>query len=414
MFRNPEIKSIAARLLVFQIVFSIFIFIIAGAKMEKLNERIIDQNAALVGNILTKHPDLENDIIKYITNGPSQEEIGNGRKILSQYGYDENLEKVAQPLLKNISPKIEIILFVVSLGYFIPLLLLIISEYNSIYKKVRKISFAAERVVEGDFSIKLKEEGEGDFSILSNQFNNMSNRLESTLGSLKEEKIFLKNIISDISHQLKTPLSSLIMLNELIIEDENMEEDIRKDFLNKMKSQLSRMEWLIINLLKLARIEAGAIQFREERVPLIEVVKASISSLNMKASEKKQKINIIGENEDFYLYGDMDWTIEALTNIIKNSIEHSYEGGEIKISLGETPLFSQIIIEDNGEGIDEKDLPHIFKRFYKASTKVKAESIGIGLNLSKSIIEAQNGSIKVRSEKGIGTKFIITFLKGVI
>ncbi|MCR2043667.1 HAMP domain-containing sensor histidine kinase [Anaerosalibacter massiliensis] len=414
MFRNPEIKSIAAKLLVFQIVFSIFIFIIAGAKMEKLNERIIDQNAALVGNILTKHPDLENDIIKYITNGPSQEEIGNGRKILSQYGYDENLEKVAQPLLKNISPKIEIILFVVSLGYFIPLLLLIISEYNSIYKKVRKISFAAERVVEGDFSIKLKEEGEGDFSILSNQFNNMSNRLESTLGSLKEEKIFLKNIISDISHQLKTPLSSLIMLNELIIEDENMEEDIRKDFLNKMKSQLSRMEWLIINLLKLARIEAGAIQFREERVPLIEVVKASISSLNMKASEKKQKINIIGENEDFYLYGDMDWTIEALTNIIKNSIEHSYEGGEIKISLGETPLFSQIIIEDNGEGIDEKDLPHIFKRFYKASTKVKAESIGIGLNLSKSIIEAQNGSIKVRSEKGIGTKFIITFLKGVI
>lgn len=414
MFRNPEIKSIAARLLVFQIVFSIFIFIIAGAKMEKLNERIIDQNAALVGNILTKHPDLENDIIKYITNGPSQEEIGNGRKILSQYGYDENLEKVAQPLLKNISPKIEIILFIVSLGYFIPLLLLIISEYNSIYKKVRKISFAAERVVEGDFSIKLKEEGEGDFSILSNQFNNMSNRLESTLGSLKEEKIFLKNIISDISHQLKTPLSSLIMLNELIIEDENMEEDIRKDFLNKMKSQLSRMEWLIINLLKLARIEAGAIQFREERVPLIEVVKASISSLNMKASEKKQKINIIGENEDFYLYGDMDWTIEALINIIKNSIEHSYEGGEIKISLGETPLFSQIIIEDNGEGIDKKDLPHIFKRFYKASTKVKAESIGIGLNLSKSIIEAQNGSIKVRSEKGIGTKFIITFLKGVI
>lgn len=414
MFRNPEIKSIAARLLVFQIVFSIFIFIIAGAKMEKLNERIIDQNAALVGNILTKHPDLENDIIKYITNGPSQEEIGNGRKILSQYGYDENLEKVAQPLLKNISPKIEIILFVVSLSYFIPLLLLIISEYNSIYKKVRKISFAAERVVEGDFSIKLKEEGEGDFSILSNQFNNMSNRLESTLGSLKEEKIFLKNIISDISHQLKTPLSSLIMLNELIIEDENMEEDIRKDFLNKMKSQLFRMEWLIINLLKLARIEAGAIQFREERVPLIEVVKASISSLNMKASEKKQKINIIGENEGFYLYGDRDWTIEALTNIIKNSIEHSYEGGEIKISLGETPLFSQIIIEDNGEGIDKKDLPHIFKRFYRASTKVKAESIGIGLNLSKSIIEAQNGSIKVRSEKGIGTKFIITFLKGVI
>lgn len=414
MFRNPEIKSITIKVLVLQIIFSISIFMIVNIEMNTVNGMIVEQNTALVGKILTNYPDLEEEIIKVVTKGSSVEEIEKGKEILSQYGYSENLKKSIQPLLKNISPKIEIILFVVSLIYFIPLLILIKIEYNSIYNKVRKISFGAERVVEGDFSVKLKEEGEGDFGILNHQFNEMSNRLESSFERLKDEKIFLKNIISDISHQLKTPLSSLIMLNELIIEDKNMEEEVKNDFLERMKGQLARMEWLIINLLKLARIEAGAIQFKEEKVPLIEPVEIALSSLSMKINEKEQKINVKGENKSHYFNGDVDWTAEALVNIIKNCIEHGYEEGEVDIELSETPLFSEIIIKDNGEGIDKRDLPYIFQRFYKGSRKVKAESIGIGLNLSKSIIESQNGSIDVRSKKGVGTKFTVTFLKGII
>ena len=411
MFRNPEIKSIFIKLLIFQLIFSICIFGVLNYGIKKINEKIIEQNIAIVGNILNKHPELEGEINRYITKGPSDADIEKGEKILIQYGYDKGMKPRFQPALKDMSPKVEGIIFFMSLIYFIPLFFLIRREYNFMYNKVKNISFAAERVVEGDFSIVLEESGEGDFSILNHQFNQMSNRLEASLEGLKNEKNFLKNIISDISHQLKTPLSSLIMLNELIIDDEDMEEDIKVDFLKRMRSQLDRMEWLIINLLKMARLEVGAIQFKSEEILLRKPVEIALSTLNTKIKEKNHKVSIIENNESCYFYGDKDWTGEALINIIKNCIEHTDEGGEINIILSESPLFSQIVISDNGEGIDRKDLPNIFKRFYKGNSDVKADSIGIGLNLSKLIIESQYGIISVKSEKGIGTKFTISFLK---
>lgn len=412
MFRNPEIKSVFIKLLIFQLVFSICIFGVLNYEIKEVNKKIVEQNTAIVGNILNKHPELEREITGYITKGPSNGDIEKGEKVLSQYGYDESMRPRLQPALKNMSPKVKGIIFFISFIYFIPLFLLIRGEYNFIYNKVRNISFAAERVVEGDFSIVLEEAGEGDFNILNHQFNQMSNRLEASLEGLKNEKGFLKNIISDISHQLKTPLSSLIMLNELIIEDEDMEESVKVDFLKRMGGQLGRMEWLIINLLKMARLEVGAIQFRREEIFLREPIEIALSALNTKIREREQRINIIEKNESCYFHGDKDWTGEAFINIIKNCIEHTDEGGEINIILSETPLFSQVIISDNGEGIDRKDLPHIFKRFYKGSSDVKADSIGIGLNLSKLIIESQDGIISVKSEKGVGTEFTITFLKG--
>lgn len=414
MFRNPEIKSVFIKLLILQIIFSICIFGVLNYGMKEVNKKIVEQNTAIVGNILNKHSELEGEITGYITKGPSKADIEKGEKLLIQYGYDKSMKPRLQPAFKDILPKVEGIIFFTSLIYFIPLFLLIRREYNFIYNKVRNISFAAERVVEGDFSIVLEEAGEGDFNILNHQFNQMSNRLEASLEGLNNEKSFLKNIISDISHQLKTPLSSLIMLNELILEDEDMEEDIKVDFLKRMRGQLDRMEWLIINLLKMARLEVGAIQFKREEIFLREPIEIAISGLNTKIREKEQRINIVEKNGNCYFRGDKDWTGEAFINIIKNCVEHTDEGGEINIILSETPLFSQVVIRDNGEGIDRKDLPHVFKRFYKGSSDVKADSIGIGLNLSKLIIESQDGIISVKSKKGVGTEFTITFLKGNI
>lgn len=406
MFRNEEFKSIIIRLIIFQLILALMGFIIVNLFLDNINEKIILRDMSMVGNIVKDYPELQDKIIPYISKDISEENLALGKSTLKDYGYSMEIEKYRQPILKNISPNTQIITLLLLISLIIPLGLIVAGEYKKIYKRVNNVSAAAEKVVEGDFSIYLNEEGEGDFYILNHQINQMANRLENTLNILKREKTFLKDTISDISHQLKTPLSSLIMLNDILLEDKNMDSYTRKKFLKKTSEQLDRMEWLIINLLKLARIEAGAIEFKKEKVLLKDVVDGALKALDFKLEE--QSINIEG-NMDGFFYGDIGWTTEAVINIIKNAGEHSK--GEIGIRLEDTPLFSTIIIKDNGGGIDEKDLPHIFKRFYKSNSDLKTDSIGIGLNLAKLIIESQEGTISVKSEKNKGTELAITFLK---
>lgn len=409
MLKNIEYKNTIIKIIIFQTVLSLTIFLALNSEINNINKKIIEQNTALIGKILNTNPELETEIINIITKENTKEDIMNGENILENYGYHVDMNKRVQPLLKETTPNIEIKISLFVLLSLIPLIILIRSEYKKVYGKVRQISYAAERVVEGDFSIVLKEEGEGDFNILNHSFNQMADRLKNSIEILQKERIFLKDTISDISHQLKTPLSSLIMLNDLILQDKNMEEEVQRDFLEKISIQLERMEWLIVNLLKIARIEAGAIEFKKDKIKAIEPIKIALSTLSMNIEEKEQNIKIMGNLESVF-YGDKDWTAEAIINIIKNSIEHSEDGEIIEIFLEETPLFTNIIIKDYGEGIDKKDIPHIFERFYKVSSEIKPDSIGIGLNLSKLIVESQNATISVKSEKGKETEFIITFL----
>lgn len=413
-FKNPEIKRAVLKLLVLQIIFSILIFIFIQSETVKLNKAIVNQNQVLVGKILSKHPELEKDIIGNVTRKASESDIRKGQDVLKQYGYSEDMAVTSEPVLKDFYGNFQLNILVFAGIYFIPLMLFILNEYRAVFSKIRSLSLAAEKVVEEDFNIVLPDDREGEFGILGHNFNIMASRLKQSLDKLKEEKVFLKNIISDISHQLKTPLSSLIMFNELMLENKNMEEQQRVEFLQKIKSQLNRMEWLILNLLKMARLEAGAIDFKKEHIPLIKPINKAINALRDKAEEKGQSLMLKETTGDICFTGDEDWTAEAVINIVKNCIEYTKEGGEIVIELSETPLFSRVIIKDNGEGIDNKDLPHIFERFYKGSNSIKVESVGIGLALTKLIIEGQGGTISVYSKKGKGTKFEVTFLKGVI
>lgn len=405
MFRNDEFKSIIKELIIFQLIIALVISVLSIAYVNKVNKNILEQNIALVGNIIKDNPDLKDKLIPYITKGPTKEDIIIGEEVLDTYGYNVNLNKSVQPILKGIYPNFIIVVFIFILLFLLPLILIIKKEYEKIYGKVQDVYKASEKVVEGDFSTYLKEEGEGDFNILNHQFNQMSNRLENTLDSLNKEKIFLKNTISDISHQLKTPLSSLIVFNDILLDNKDLDLDTRLDFLEKSTVQLERIQWLIINLLKLARIEAGAIEFKKEKVLLSEVVELALETLSYNL--KDQQINISGDKSSRF-FGDREWTTEALINIIKNSIEHGR--GRIEISLEQTPLFSNISIKDNGEGIEVTHLPHIFERFYKVNSEVRPQSIGIGLNLAKLIVESQGGTISIKSKREIGTEIIVTFL----
>ncbi|WP_125153519.1 sensor histidine kinase [Clostridium rectalis] len=412
--KNPEMKSIIIKLLIIQSIFLGIIYMFFYCEFYNLNDNIVNQNSAIMGKILLAHPELEGEIVSYITKGANKEQIVKGKKVLSEYGYYEDMNRNSNPLLKEFYKEFKLKYLLTILIGVLCILYVVFFEYKKMFYKVREISFASEKVMDDDYSVVLPENKEGDFSILAHNFNLMSNRLKLGFYKLKQEKIFLKNILSDISHQLKTPLTSLVTINELLLTRKDMEEYIRIDFLEKSSSQLDRMEWLIINLLKIARLEAGAINFQRKSILAVECIKDALESLKYKSEEKNQNIIINGDLDSVILYVDKQWTTEAILNIIKNCIEHTKKGGEIKIGISETPLFSRVTIEDNGEGIDKKDLPHIFKRFYKGSNSLEAESIGIGLALTKLIVESQGGTIVVTSEKNKGSKFVITFLKVIV
>ena len=203
-------------------------------------------------------------------------------------------------------------------------------------------------------------------------------------------------------------MTSLIILNDLMYEDLPTETKI--EFLDKIKSQLTRMEWLIKSMLKLSKVEAKVIDFKNEKVNINELIRKSVQPSLIPIELKNIDLTIFG-NEEAYYNGDINWSTEALVNVIKNCVEHTPVNGTIKINFEQNPLYSEIVIKDSGEGIDKKDLPNVFKRFYKGKSSSKEDSVGIGLAMAKSIIESQHGDIYVKSEKNKGAEFHIIFHK---
>ena len=413
MWSNPEAKDLLIKLIIIMIIFAVTGSIIFNLSLQKFSGDIIDKNVGVIGNIITKHPELKNEIISSYTKEPSVNELKEGEKVAESYGYEKNLSFSYFKVLNSFH-NISIITFIVfMILLFITFFSVVYFAFKNVFLTVNKFAKAAEDIVEGDFSIKFSDEKEGALSKLSYQFDQMSNRLELTLEELKKEKNYLKNITSDISHQLKTPLSSIKMFNELLIDGAINETNVRDEFLNKCRIEIERMEWLIKSLLQMARLDAGAVEFKNESFPINKTIISVIDGLSLKLKEKNQNI-VFNNSSDILLIHDRRWLGEAISNIIKNGIEHTGEGGSIQIKLEETNIFIRVTLIDNGEGISLEDMPHIFERFYKGKNNSDGGGTGIGLTLSKSIVENQNGMIKVKSEVNRGTTFILTFLKGIV
>ena len=231
----------------------------------------------------------------------------------------------------------------------------------------------------------------------------MTVKLKEQSELLIKEKKYLEETLQDISHQIKTPLTSMYMINDILTNEKD--ENIKKEFLIKNKNQIERIEWLVTSLLKLSRLESGTVKLKKEKIELNKLIDKAIEPINVLLELKD--IKLIKSIEDTNINIDINWTVEALLNIIKNACEHTKDKIEI---IGSTnPLYTEIKIVDNGIGINKKDIKHIFERFYKGSHN--KESIGIGLNMSKKIINLQNGIIEVFSKEGVGSTFIIKFYK---
>ncbi len=224
---------------------------------------------------------------------------------------------------------------------------------------------------------------------------------------LKQDKMLLANNLADISHQLKTPLTSMLLMSDLLDSDELTKEE-RKEFLRVIKSQLKRIEWLVSSLLKLSKLDAKTIEFKKDQIHAHDLLRKAIEPVYMMIETKDQQYLVSGDNP--LIETDVNWTCEAFVNILKNCSEHTPQGGILKAEVFDTVMYTEFVLSDNGVGIDAKDLPFIFDRFYRCST-VSKESVGIGLAMAYSIITGQDGTISVQSVLNQGTSFSIRFYK---
>ena len=404
---NPEIKSYVKS---FFILFVITIVLCVGTTFSAINiikDKVIENNQAIIGQIISQRPEVEEEIIDIITQGNSKENINLGKEILAKYNYGNNLSLINEPIIKESMRKIFIIFLILICFILIVSLILSLLYFGKIYKDIKDMTDYVYNSSEGrNFEMKNRNQ-EGQIGLLKTELIKMTNILKEKVELLNNEKIFLNEVISDISHQLKTPMTSLIILNDLMYED--LPKETKIEFLDKIKSQLNRMEWLIKSMLKLSKVEAKVIDFEKKEVKVSELIKKSISPSLIPMEIKNIELTVNGDENISYI-GDINWSCEAFVNIIKNCIEHTDTNGKINISYEENPLYCEVVIKDSGEGIDKKDLPHIFKRFYKGKSS-KDDSVGIGLAMAKSIIESQNGDIYVKSEKNKGSEFHIIFHK---
>lgn len=292
--------------------------------------------------------------------------------------------------------------------FFIGLLFIYFFDSYKKNKEIKKITETIHKVNSGDYELVLSDYYEGDLSILKDEVYKTTLMLkEAAMNSLKG-KNQLKDSIANISHQLKTPLTSILIMTDNLL-DEQMDEKLQKEFLEDIQYQVENMNFLIIAMLKLSRFDADVVSFKRETLNVKSLLLASLKNVNALADAKNITIHIRGDNVASFL-GDFAWEVEALTNLLKNSIEHTNSDKNIYVKYTENHFYTKIVIEDEGVGIDADELKHIFERFYKGKNSGK-NSIGIGLALAKEIIEKDDGSISVQSIKNKGTIFTIKYFK---
>ncbi len=274
------------------------------------------------------------------------------------------------------------------------------------YKRISEISLDIDKVLHGDKTIDFKDYQEGELAILQNELLKMTASLWEQANLLSEEKTHLADSLADISHQLKTPLTALNVINASLSRDDIGSEE-RFELVREQIVLLSRMEWLISALLKVSRLDAGTITLNKREVSVKELVEHAFRPLEVSAELKKLEI-IIDVPQDIMVQVDLEWTAEAVGNIIKNCIEHTPMGGEIKIFAQKRPLVTEVIISDSGAGFAKEDIPHLFERFYQGKDN-KKNHVGIGLALAKSILVNQNGMLSAENSSEGGARFIISF-----
>ena len=357
----------------------------------------------IISQVIEKYPDItEEEVLEILKNNETPES-----SVLEKYGYTPDISYIktlGEQIETNKKQNIALVIIFGTVSLEIYLIYVITQE-----KKIAEINEYIKQINNKNYILKIEENDNGELSKLRNELYKTTVLLKETAEISEKEKENLSTAIADISHQLKTPLTSIRIMLDNIQDDPDMEKEVREDFLREISKQIDWISSLVVALLKIAKFDAGTIKMENNEINAKNLIDNIISNLAILMELKNIEI-ITNVDEKATFIADYKWQQEALTNILKNAIEHSKHNSRIYITVENTSLFLKIIIKDEGSGIDKEDLKHIFQRFYK--TKNSSEnSIGIGLPLAKAIIEQSNGYIKVETKYGEGTSFEVKYIK---
>ncbi|HJJ09210.1 MAG TPA: HAMP domain-containing histidine kinase [Clostridiaceae bacterium] len=400
--RKTLIKVLLTNIVI--VLLFIIIFVVVIKMQNKVYSKIVNEKINdIINNVMEKYPEVkEEDILKIINNRDDSSE-----NILEKYGYDDELSYIKE-LRENINKNL--INTAVLIGIFGIASLSIFMRYVLIQEKeLKEINEYIKEVNNKNYSLKIEDNKDGELSRLRNELYKTTVILREAAENSEEEKEKLSIAIADISHQLKTPLTSIRIMLDNISDNPDMPQEIREDFIQDISKQVEHMSSLVISLLKTAKFDAGTIKMENEEIDAKKLIDSVINNLAILIEIKEIEV-ITKIDEKAIFIADYKWQQEALTNILKNAIEHSQPKSNIYIIVENTSIFLKIKIKDEGQGIEQKDLKHIFERFYRAKN-CNEDSIGIGLSLAKTIIEQNNGYIKATSEVGKGTLFEIKYIK---
>ena len=391
------------------IITTILVFTIAISIINYIQYRNYTKNVnivinEIVNNIQEQYPDVDiNKIISMLNDENVSKE-----NVLSQYGID--ISKDSAILTNDLLYRNNVIMNLSIILIFSIIIIIVFVLYNKRQKnKIKEITNYIEQINNKNYALDIQDNNEDELSVLKNELYKITVMLKEQAENSAKDKINLKNSLEDISHQLKTPLTSITIMLDNILDSPDMDLQTRNEFIKDIYREIANIKFLVQNLLILSKFDANTITFNEKEEKLEDIIEEAKQNVASICDLKNIQIILEGK-EDAKTTCDLKWQVEALTNILKNCAEHSNNNTKINVLYSENNMYSEIVIKDEGSGIDQKDLKHIFERFYKGKNSDK-DSIGIGLSLAKTIIEKDNGFITVDSELGKGTTFYIKYRK---
>ena len=409
IFENKNIKYLILPMIILTITASIAITIQTIKQYKAVTITLNEKIAEIIGKISESNPEIDSrEIIEILNLTKNTEQYEKGQTELSKYGIEidkiNSIKLIENQMKTNL--KINILIIVLFSILWMTIIILYLRKRD---KKIKQITNYINQIKNKKYDLNIEENTEDELSNLKNELYKITIMLKEESEISKKDKENLKMSVEDISHQLKTPLTSITIMLDNLKDNPNMEEKTKQKFIFEISKQVEWINWLVISMLKLSKLDANVVQFYDEKINLKKFIGEIIKNLEIPIEVKNQKI-IIDGNENVSFIGDYKWQQEAITNIIKNCIEHNANNGTIYINYEENSLFTKITIRDEGEGIPKEDLKHIFERFYKGKNSSE-NSVGIGLALAKNIIEKNNGMINCKSELDKGTEFVIKYMK---
>ena len=354
---------------------------------------------------LVNHPGT--NVAAAFTKDKTDADLEAGRQILKEAGCHENTDPRMVPAVAAYQKRTAVMLGCMLFSVFAGIFLTVWIYIRRQRKVLAKADTVITRFLSGDTGQRIDSEETGDWYSLFHRINELAAILSAQAEHEKQTRVFLQDMISDVSHQLKTPLAALKMYDEIMAQEGTDRETIHA-FSQKSLREIRRVEDVVYTLLKIARLDAGTVRMEKAEENMEMLLKDVTERFETLAAQEAKEIVLSGSS-DVSLYCDALWMSEALGNVVKNALEHTGKGGKVVISWERTPLLTNIVVEDNGTGIHQEDIHNIFKRFYRSRFSQDTHGIGLGLPLAKSIVEAHQGTISVTSRVGRGSRFVLSF-----